>query len=322
MTNRDRGRGPQQPPLPKPYAFVPLPEGRQNLATPVGHHQYKSDTLSGTLQAVIVACSPVHVASGILEQVPSDRRYPLVKGHFRTGGVPAIPATSLKGCIRSIVEAISPSAVHITRSRDIPRNMLPSRSVDQLDPAARLFGALGYLGAVRFSDAVLRQGKVIPVPTPQLFSPRRESVDTYFDGRTPRGRKFYMHGKLAKGDLPLEACDVGSRFDLRMDFSNLTPGELGLILIALGLGEPRLWPKLGGGKPACLGTIEVLEPRLTRDDPRARYTDFDAGTAPLEVAPLIAAARAEGLVLEPQLTRLAETLHWPREDRGCPDRNY
>jgi hypothetical protein len=115
---------------------------------------------------------------------------------------------------------------------------------------------------------------------------------------------------------------VGSRFALRLDFSNLTPGELGLILIALGLGEPRLWPKLGGGKPACLGTIEVLEPRLVCDDPRARYSDFEAAAAPLDIASLIAAARAEGLALAPQLARLAETLRWPREERECPDRSY
>ncbi|MCS6882472.1 MAG: RAMP superfamily CRISPR-associated protein [Oscillochloridaceae bacterium] len=322
MTNRDRGRGPQQPPLPKPYDFVPLPAGKPQRQPPAGHHRYQPGALSGTLQAVIVARSPVHVASGILEQVPGDRQYPLVKGHFRTGGVPAIPATSLKGCVRSIVEAISRSAVQVTRAQALPNDYRPPRSAEELDVAQRIFGALGYQGLARFADAPLREGKVITVPTPQLFRPRPEAMDAYFDGRTPRGRKFYMHGKLAKGNLPLEACDVGSRFDLRLDFSNLTPGELGLILIALGLGEPRLWPKLGGGKPACLGTIEVLEPRLTRDDPQARYADFDAGAAPLDVAPLIAAAREEGLALEPQLKRLAETLRWPREDRECPDRSY
>ncbi len=317
----DRYRRGNQPPLPKPYAFVPLPEGRQSLARPVGHHRYAPNTLSGVLRATIVARSAVHVASGLLEQT-RDPKYPLIKAHFRVNGNIAIPGTSLKGCIRSIVEAISRSAVHVTRARGLPNETLPSRSVDQLDPAARLFGAQGYLGAVRFADAVLREGKVITVPTPQLFRPRPESVDTYFDGRRPRGRKFYMHGELAKGDLPLEACDTGSRFDLRVDFSNLTPGELGLVLIALGLGEPRLWPKLGGGKPACLGTIEVLDPDLIIDDPHASYRDFDSVAAPQPIPSLIDAARAENLVLDDQLNRLADILRWPRADRKCPDRSY
>jgi len=321
MTNRDRGRSPQQPPLPKPYEFVPLLEGQQDLAKPVGHHRYQPDTLSGVLRATIVARSAVHVASGLLEQT-RDPKYPLIKAHFRVNGKIAIPGTSLKGCIRSIVEAISRSAVHVTRARGLPTETLPSCSVDQLDPAARLFGAQGYLGPVRFADAVLIEEKIITVPTPQLFRPRPESVDTYFDGRRPRRRKFYMHGELAKGDLPLEACDAGSRFGLRMDFNNLTQGELGLILIALGLGEPRLWPKLGGGKPVCLGTIEVLDPQLTIDDPRASYRDFDAVSALQSIPPLIEAARAERLVLDDQLNRLADILRWPRAERRCPDRSY
>jgi len=147
-------------------------------------------------------------------------------------------------------------------------------------------------------------------------------VDTYFDGRRPRGRKFYMHGALAKGDLPLEACEVGSRFALRLEFENLTQGELGLLLTALGLGEPKWWPKLGGGKPACLGTIEVVEPTLTAHNPQVSYSDLDAAPAPLAIAPLLEAARTKQLILDQPARRLAEILRWPREDRECPDRNY
>ena len=321
MSYRDRERGPAEPPLPKPYEFVPLAPGRPAGEPPAGHHRYTQGNLSGALSAQIAARSPVHVASGLLEQ-KNDRQYPLVKGHFRTKDTPTIPATSLKVCIRSIVEAISRSSVQITRARELPREHQPSRQLDRLDPAQRIFGALGYQGMVRFADAPLAAGGMVTIPSPQLFRPRPESVDTYFDGRQPRGRKFYMHGKLAKGNLPLEACQVGSRFELRMLFENLTPGELGLVLIALGLGEPKLWPKLGGGKPACLGTIEVIDARLETLDTRAAYADFDAAPAPLDARELIDAARAERLVLEPQLTRLAEVLRWPREDRECPDRNY
>jgi CRISPR/Cas system CSM-associated protein Csm3 (group 7 of RAMP superfamily) len=307
-----------QPPLPKPYAFVPLPSHTRQQP-PVGHQRYQQ--LTGTLQASLVARSPVHVASGLLEQT-EDRQYPLVKAHFRTGGRLAIPATSLKGCIRSILEAISPSTVTISRARPLPREAEPSRSPDWLDVAQRLFGSLGYQGQVRFSDAVLEEGQREIVPTPQLFRPRPESVSTYFDGSRVKGRKFYMHGRLAGGDLPLEACSVGSRFSFRMDFENLTGGELGLILFAFGLGEPRLWPKLGGGKPACLGTIEMVATRVERVDLRQAYTDFDITTIPLEIPQLLEAARQERLVLDDQLRQLADVLRWPREDRSCPDRSY
>lgn len=318
---RDRGgRGPLEPPLPKPYEFVPLPPGRVPTSSPAGHQRFQH--LGGTLAGTLVARSPIHVASGLLEPT-RDRQYPMVKAHFRTGGAPAIPATSLKGCIRSILEAISPSAVHVTRSRDLPREAEPSRSPDRLDVAQRIFGALGYQGQVRFADARLEGGATAIVPTPQLFRPRPEATDAYFDGRQPRGRKFYMHGALAPGDLPLEACPADSRFGFRMDFESLTPGELGLLLIALGLDEAyRLWPKLGGGKPACLGTIELADARLATLDPRAAYVELDTEPEPRAIGPLLQAARDEGLVLEPQLRRLAELLRWPRPDRACPDRSY
>jgi len=319
MSYRD-DRNDRQPPLPKPYEFVPLPQGHIPTERPAGHHRYQAGNLTGTLTATIIARSPVHVASGLLETT-KDRQYPLVKGHFRTQGRLAIPGTSLKGCIRSIVEAISRSSVQVTRARDLPREYQPSRSLDQLDVAQRIFGALGYQGLVRFADAMLIEGDAAIVASVQLFRPRAEAHDTYFDGRQPKGRKFYMHGKLAQGNLPLEACAEGSRFALRMEFENLAAAELGLVLRALGLSEPRFHPKIGGGKPACLGTIEVSDPLLTATAPSAAYADFDIAPQPLELAPLLEAAQS--LIVSAQAGKLAEVLHWPREDdRDCPDRSY
>lgn len=326
MSYGDRNRGGRggrsfEPPLPKPYEFVPLPEGKLPLQPPAGHQRYQH--LNGTLYAALIAHSPVHVASGLLEQT-RDRQYPMVKAHFRVGGRLAIPATSLKGCIRSILEAISPSAVAITRARPLPRGAEPSYALNKLDVAQRLFGTLGYQGQVRFSDALIEPENAQPeiVPSVQLFRPRPEALDTYFDGQRVKGRKFYMHGKLARGNLPLETCPVASRFSFRVDFANLTRGELGLLLSALGLGEPKLWPKLGGGKPACLGTLEVVDAHLEVLDARTAFTDFDATPQPHELGPLLDAAKSEQLLLEQQMQRLAGVLRWPREDRSCPDRSY
>ncbi len=320
----ERGGGrPQEPPLPKPYAFIPLPSQHPGLQKPAGHHRYQPGTLTGTLTAQIVARSPIHVASGLLEPL-RNRDYPLVKGHFRTNDTLAIPATSLKGCIRSILEAIAPAAITITRARPLPNEANPSNNLDRLDVAQRLFGTLGYQGCVRFRDALIEPADARPaiVPSVQLFRPRSDAHDTYFDGRRPKGRKFYMHGTVATGNLPLETCPVDSTFRLQLDFDNLTRGEVGLLLYALGLGAPRLWPKLGGSKPACLGTIEVSNPALVVLEPSAAYTDFDATPQPQVIEPLLKAAETEELVLRNQLQQLADVLRWPREDRDCPHRNY
>jgi hypothetical protein len=321
---RNRGSGGAQP-LPKPYDFVPFAPQVERKA-PVGHHRYLH--LSGTLRARLIARSPVHVASGLLTQ-SRDPRYPLIKAHFRVNGTPVIPGTSLKGCMRSIVEAISPSSVGITRAHQLPRDLKASElkasdKTKHVDVAQRIFGALGYQGQIRISDAALDGGQTTIQGTPQLFAPRRDAL-VYLDARGQlKGRKFYMHGRLASGDLPLEVCPVESTFTFRLDFENLTPGELGLILIALGLGEPRWYPKLGGGKPACLGTIEVIEPQVEMTDPVTQwYADFDPPAAQAgDIPALIQAARDEGLVLENQVHRLADILRWPRDDRRCPDRSY
>lgn len=314
MSNRyDRDPADRQPPAPKPYAFVPLSERR--LSRPVGHDRFVHH--SGTIRAVLIAHSPVHVASGLLKQ-ENDRRYPLVKAHFRSAGLPTIPATSLKGCIRSIVEAISPSSVGITRARPMPRQAELSQSLDNLDVTQRLFGALGYQGQIRFSDAVLQSGSTTIVMTPQLFRPRSEAISTYFDGSRVRGRKFYMHGELAGGNLPVEACPIDSRLPFRIDFENLSAGEIGLMLVAIGQATPRLYPKLGGAKPACLGTVEVTDVEVTLLDVSASYTSFEPANATYSPHDLIQAAFTEGWAIQERLDQLAEVLRWPREDRSCP----
>ncbi|WP_129678060.1 RAMP superfamily CRISPR-associated protein [Candidatus Chloroploca sp. Khr17] len=321
MTYRDRDRS-NQPPLPKPYAFVPLAEGRIPLAAPAGHDRFQAELVHGVLTATLIARSPIHVASGLLEERRRDRDNPLVKAHFRTNGRPAIPGTSLKGCVRSIVEAISPSAVTITKA-PLPRDLKPSQMRERLDVCQRIFGIQGYQGQISFTDAVLEDGETAIVRSVQLFQPRSLSRQTYMSGERPHGRKFYLHGTLARGKLPLEVCPIDSRFNFTMHFQNLTRGELGLLLFGLGLGEPRLWPKLGGAKPACLGTIEITAPYIHVSNAVERYASFDEeASAEVAIAPLLMEAHAQALVLREQLDILAAILRWPNEERGCPDRNY
>jgi CRISPR/Cas system CSM-associated protein Csm3 (group 7 of RAMP superfamily) len=297
---------------------------------------YGKENLSGTLYGHIIARSPVHVASGLLEK-SNDRKYPLVKGHFRTGNTLAIPGTSLKGCIRSMVEAITPSAVQISRRRmDVPSEYQPRRvqsggklNHNTIDVAQRIFGAMGYQGMVCFRDAKLKEGEPVTVPSPPLYRPRPESQQTYFQQRKLKGRKFYMHGELANGNLPLEACPPGSEFVFRMEFENLSKVELGILLLALGLGEPKLHPKLGGGKPVCLGTIEIIPDKLELWDAKSAYADFDmeqtlfsGEVLQQKVNEMVQAAGASDLLLDEQVKQLADILRWPREDRDCPSEVY
>jgi hypothetical protein len=319
MNNRwDRDN---QNPLPKPYDFVPLPEDKIKLEDVNGHHIYQDQNLTGYITTTIIARSPVHVGSGLLE-LSENKRYPLVKGLLRSQNQPVIPGSSLKGCIRSIVEAITASAVQVTRARELPRQYKPPIAIEKLDIAQQIFGTLDYQGLVRFHDAVLEVGEVEIVPSVQLFRPRSESYNTYFDGSMPKGRKFYMHGKLAEGNLPLEACAVDSRFFLRIDFENISRAQLGVFLIALGIAEPRFNPKLGGAKPACLGTIEFTDLNIFNADRQNAYHNFELTYQALTADEFIQTAFANNILLTKQLNKLAEILQWPNNNRNCPDRSY
>jgi CRISPR/Cas system CSM-associated protein Csm3 (group 7 of RAMP superfamily) len=313
-----------QPTAPKPYGFVRIdPLGDKDRTHPAGHDSYKEGTVSGTLWAEIEVVTPVHVASGTLE-MQNDPEAPLYKAQVRSGGRPVIPGSSLKGVVRSVVEAISPSCVRITRARpnQLPRNAVGCRRERQLCVACRMFGSLGYQGQVRFTDAVLRQEHQTALTwMPSLYAPRTREGGAYLERGQVKGRKFYRHGRPAQGNVPVEVCPPRSVLDFRLHFDNLAPAELGLLLTALGLGNPPLTLKLGGGKPVCYGSIRVrLSGLEVFDDVAAAYADYDTATAAsANPAPYLSAAQE--LIRTERLQELADLLR-VETDRECPEGNY
>jgi hypothetical protein len=179
---------------------------------------------------------------------------------------------------------------------------------------------MGYLGQAHFSDAIAQQGKTEFIHLPSFFQPRsRESV--YYDGGKIAGRKFYMHGrdgKTAPGNVPTEVCPVETAFSLRIDFENLSDAQIALLLCALGQGSPSLIPKLGGGKPACCGSIRITNVSVVTVTAGKSATEFDLESIPLDLASLVGATQ---FIDQNSLRRLAEILTYPGE-RACPDRNY
>ncbi|MFB0545531.1 MAG: RAMP superfamily CRISPR-associated protein [Anaerolineae bacterium] len=330
MTDRRGFRGEEdlEERAPQPYAYVPLPRGQPPKALPVkgdGHRLESRGLLAGQLQGIIVALTPVHVASGKLEmteEIDPQRaeEIPLVKGFVRSGGRRVIPASSLKGTIRSIAEAITFSCVGVAAlGTFMPIQFRecrfdPAHGHAELCTACRMFGAPGYMGQVRFSDAVQVEGGSQVMLIPILHIPQRQR----------RGRRFYFHGRPASGDVPVEVCPAGSRFRFDLQFENLRVGELGVLLIALGQGEPQITPKLGGGKPACLGSVRMEVESLTLRGSRRQYLDYDApeGGKSAEMAKYIAVAqRAKNLLFREGLQRLGEVLHYD-EERECPSGGY
>lgn len=312
-----------EPPAPKPYDFVSIPEVRsEDRKHPTGHHRYADGHISGHLEGALLALTPLHVGAGSLYLTDLDDP-PLVKSHVRINERPAVPASTMKGMVRSIAEAMTRSCVRITRARrnQLPRGAAECRNEKQLCVACRMFGALGYQGLVRISDAVLRDEYQTQVARmPALYGPRQRA-GIYRERGQVKGRKFYKHGQtVLDADTPVEVCPIQSELDFRIDFDNLTPAEVGVLLTAMGLGRPRFYLKVGGGKPACYGSVMVqIRSLQIWENASELYGQYDTEESDVEIGAYLRAARS--LIEEDQLSQLVDVLGFDAT-RECPEGNY
>ena len=315
-----------QPVVPKPYGFVPIAAlEKKHREKPKGHEQYFADTVNGCLKAALVVTAPLHVGSGHIH-LRSGQNPPLVRGLTRVNGVPCVPASTLKGVVRAVVEAITYSCVRITRARNLPQGATEYRDKSNLCLACRMFGALGFEGHIRFSDALLtgdERDYVKVARMPALYAPRSRSgayIDNY---DRPKGLKFYQHGRtVTDSQTPVETLVPESHLTFSVWFENLTEGELGVLLTALGLGDPGLTLKLGGGKPACYGSALVkLDALEVWDMPQTLYAEYDIAPTPVNIESYLEITAQEQLVITDNLKRLAQLWTYDMK-RQCPTGGY
>jgi CRISPR/Cas system CSM-associated protein Csm3 (group 7 of RAMP superfamily) len=248
---------------PKPFFWIPLTHSERKDA-PVSHESFKG--LNGYLDIEVkVQSDYLYVGSGsILLNARKQSYYAFAK---RNGKL-IIPATSMKGPVRSIAEAISSSCVSQKSWRDQATGLNDPCKVkkgqeasSRLCPACGLFGTTGYMGRVHFVDAV-------PVTS---LNPQIIKISDLWPPRVALGRKFYQAKTFVPQDNEternhrfLEVVPKGSIFATRIYFENTSPSEMGLLIRALGIGFPEGGPdnprylvpvKIGGAKPRCLGAV-------------------------------------------------------------------
>lgn len=266
-----------------PYDFVPL-EGvptyveRRSMAAATGY--------CGSIRFRIHTLTPLFI-----HQDPSSPQ----SGVYRFAslqGKPTIAATSLKGMLRSVHEALTNSTMGLLASERrgafyrgrMPKEYFPSERTDKLSASEALFGmvggkgdsSVGYAGRVllndmplpgeHFSELTLRRPSRGGAPKPQ-----HESF--YFDDRQPGhilGRKFYYHQEdrelfwyysaSRQRSTELITLDaVGRQRSLDdgvLRFVDLNEMELAQLVYALVL-EDGLVHKLGFGKPIGLGSLRI-----------------------------------------------------------------
>lgn len=342
----------------KPYAFVTLPDVSKAQREPAaGHHTAFGTSgtrlYTGFVEGVIVSDSPVHIATGVVEplndeffQSRADRPAiaanrgrdsdDLVLPHTATlmreaeGLVRIIPGSTLKGLVRSAVEAITNPGIGFMPRRKGKKvenevtgeQPAPPPGPPKLTVAGRLFGVVGkdsgYQGHCRFADAPQLSGGGELFRRLPLYGPRPGEAGPQFYFKVPdrvfKGRKFYRREDYQESAAPyilVESCRAGSTFRFRLDYDVLSAAELGVLLIALGAehSDERLkdrtvpYLKVGGGKPVAFGSVRFTQLQAHAFDAES-YCDFESKTTALDLHDCVEAAARAGVIFADGLDEL------------------
>jgi CRISPR/Cas system CSM-associated protein Csm3 (group 7 of RAMP superfamily) len=292
-SNRQRGS--------RPYDFVYFSDEAPSKNEPPGHHQYLPDHLHGTLFLNLKVQTMLHVSTGAVVMGSDVNRdnIPLIKTMVQGDDKELIiQGSSLKGCIRSIYEAITNSRVGVKpkNSSEYPVNRLPVKTKEEknkLCPASIVFGASGdnwgWQGLISIQDAHCEMTGFDVGFMPNLWRPRPDENKAYYikDERGKNqavGWKFYYNMKNAinKGEgngIPVQVAYKDDEFITQLNFKNLKTEELGALLITIG--QDQNYPivlKTGAGKPVGMGsmTVEITEAEILQKkaDLYSRYTNF------------------------------------------------
>lgn len=219
------------------------------VEAPPASDRFSRDLLSGRIEATLLTEQPLLIGSGEVEVEDGgniSQRLQFARIHGRNELV--VPGSSLKGVIRTYAEALSPSCRAVTDRC-------------QSCPVCAIFGSTGGQGRFGFADALLDRGvRTRGIPIKQRRAPTQECL----------GRKFYYFDYPQRPQDPheekVEVVPTNTAIACTAAFLNLANWELGLVLLAMGLGcEERVKPfslKLGGGKNRKLGKARFLPDKL------------------------------------------------------------
>lgn len=303
------------------------------------HLHLERRRLHGRVHLSLEVLTPLHVGSGLLEiqRVPGEKLVAMmpVGGDSRV----VIPGSSLKGAVRSLVEAISDSCFPVAH-RDLRPHVPPSLNrctdVEFLCPACRIFGAQGWAARVEFADLPVPPAALAFHGVPLLWQPGRSPQALrarYLRGNLVKGRKVYRHGKPAPGPDRRQCVRQGTVLAGGLVFHQLTKADLGLVFAAMGVtgsvpGAPPAFPiKLGGGKPVGYGSLSVKVVSIEVTEGASRDSGRMGGSAPLVsaasyVQECVTAAVESGLLDVKRWSELARFLTQEHLKTESPERAY
>jgi CRISPR/Cas system CSM-associated protein Csm3 (group 7 of RAMP superfamily) len=227
-----------------PYRWVTVHS--QPIEHAVPHYHHASNGLSGRLRCELEALTPLLIGDGHGEFV-----------RHRHDRQPYIPATSLKGALRSLAEVVGNAAAPFPNQPTDPWHGLDRARTDtavgpQFDTVARTFGYLYggnvFAGLIHFSDATMESPETPPSQWPKYkvaVGQPKSSHRAFYPGNNRR--KFYHHhpgatylvrpASCITQTVQLRPAPPGTRFSFTVDFANLRAKELNLLLYCLVLEE-------------------------------------------------------------------------------------
>ena len=241
-----------------PYRWVTV--SNQTITHKVPSYHHTLNGLSGRLWCELEALTPLLIGDG----------YGNFVSYSRTRQ-PYIPATSLKGAIRSLAEVVGNAAVpfpnvDVDAKHELSRARTNADETPEFDTVARTFGYLHagdvVAGSIHFSDAEMTENTEPPNQWQRfdivVGQPKREHEE-FYPGKNRR--KFYHHHpetkELTKTTLSqkrsVRPAPPGTRFQWTVDFMNLREEELNLLLYCLVLEEQvsvTLSPAALGSEPS------------------------------------------------------------------------
>ncbi|MEX1027458.1 MAG: RAMP superfamily CRISPR-associated protein [Candidatus Paceibacterota bacterium] len=226
-----------------PYRWVEV--GDQPIQHETPHYHHRLEGLSGLIECTLEALTPLIIGDG--------------KGDFvrhKHNHRPYIPATSLKGSIRSLVELVGNAAVPfpnvtIDSAHELSQARVESEGQVKFDVAARTFGYLNaghvFAGLVQFGDGELVGDATVaqwptysvavgqPKPSHQPFYPGSNRRKSYHHQPSAE-RLTGPHAGITQTST-VRPAPPGTTFRFSVDFRNLRDGELNLLLYCLALED-------------------------------------------------------------------------------------
>lgn len=230
---------------PSNYEFVPFIKPRKFTAD-------SKEVFSGYIEIELITVDKLFIGSGMSHFDGVD----IPASTLQENGKLIIPGSSLKGAVRHISRAVSPSCIPDAKYNEIKDGFFRKCDKNDCCIVCDMFGMMSKASKIRFTDLISENGKTVKIKVPEQHNPKKEK-DKYKEDDKFIGYKFY-YTECEERNLPpkesIEAIVENTSFTGKIFFNKLYKEELQLLMFALSFSE-AFSIKLGKYKADGFGTV-------------------------------------------------------------------